>query len=289
MTLSRRTFAFASLTVPLGVALPTFTLPTFAAPASERALRAALSRIHAEAKSHAERLTRVSQLFIGKAFQLSPLGEGPDGDRDRDPIVSFERFDCVTYVEEVMALAWHADLDEAVARLQHIRYRGGVIDYGRRNHITMAQWIPENIAAGYLRDVTRDIAPKAARAARLVLTDASFTSEKGRALLLKKSERPLGVHALPILPLTALAAHAHELPHGSVLTTVRAAREHVPYRASHLGLVIARGAERYVRHAYQKSGKVIEDRIARFVARAKAPSSWPVTGFNVLRIAAAPP
>lgn len=284
MSFSRRTFSLAALLGPLGLAHP-----SDAEPAPHGAVRKALARIHREATSHAERVARVSQLFVGKTYRLSPLGEGPNGDRDRDPIVSFERFDCVTYVEEVMALSWHADLDQAITRLQEIRYTGGTIDYGRRKHITIAQWIPENVAAGYLRDVTRAIAPKAARDAQLVLTDAHFTSDEGRALLLKKSERPLGVYSVPILPIAALDEHARDLPPTSIITTVRAAREHVPYRASHLGVIVVRDHKRYVRHAYKKSGKVIEDRLERFLARAKAPSKWPVSGFNIVRIADKPP
>ena len=195
----------------------------------------------------------------------------------------FDRFDCVTYVEEVMALAWHADLDEAIAALQRVRYTNGVIDYGRRRHITMAQWIPENIAAGHVRDVTRELGDT--ETATLELSHACFTSEAGKRLLLKRSERPLGRFAVPVLSADALVRRVRQLPHGSVVTTIREARKNVPYRATHLGLVVVRGKRRYLRHAFQPSGKVIEQRLEAFVKRAAGSTGRALTGFNVLVIA----
>ena len=105
-------------------------------------------------------LIAFQRLFVGKKYVLSPLGEGEDGDRDADPLYDFDRFDCVTLTEEVMALSWRADLDDAINRLQDVRYTGGEVDYGKRKHITMAQWIPQNLKAGFVTDVTHRVGGK---------------------------------------------------------------------------------------------------------------------------------
>ncbi len=303
MKTSRRTFSLALLAAPSALlAAPSALLAAPSALASggdgtharpraldHAAMRKALRRIHETNEDHAARSLAISTLFLGKAYRHSPLGEGPDGDRDTDPIVDFEHFDCVTYAEEVMALAWHAQLDEAIARLQHIRYTHGRIDYGHRKHIMMAQWIPQNIAAGFVTDITRALAPRRASVARLELTDAHFESKKGKALRLAEDERPLGTHRVPIVAPNVLSGLGPRLPHGTLITTIRAARTHVPYRASHVGLIVERDGQRFVRHAHRGSAQVIEDSIARFIRRARGRSAWKVSGFNLLRIATRAP
>src|SRR6185503_18942525 len=63
-----------------------------------------------------------------------------------------------TFVETVMALSLESDLSAAEATLQRIRYKDGQVDYVHRNHFTELDWIPHNVWAGYLRDITADVA-----------------------------------------------------------------------------------------------------------------------------------
>ncbi|MBN1783778.1 MAG: DUF1460 domain-containing protein [Alphaproteobacteria bacterium] len=49
-------------------------------------------------------LEQHSEKFIGIRYQDSPLGEGPNALYDKDPLFRFDRFDCLTYVETVMAI-----------------------------------------------------------------------------------------------------------------------------------------------------------------------------------------
>ena len=57
----------------------------------------------------------LGECFLGVPYQESPLGEGvlPDA----DPVIRFDAFDCVTFVETVLA-----DCDEN--KLNHIRPHG---------------------------------------------------------------------------------------------------------------------------------------------------------------------
>lgn len=262
-----------------------FTLALLAAPASAHAasalddLQSKLKRIHDSSTSHAERLDRVSRLFVSKPYHLNPLGEGPQGDRDKDPIADFSRFDCVTYVEEVMALAKRSDLDEAITYLQRIRYLGGAIDYGLRKHITMAQWIPQNIAAGFIEDITRPVGGAEVTEATLVLTHADFESAKGKVLKLERDERPLGTHRVPIVSPAMLPEK--RLPPSTLITTIRARRQGVPYRASHIAFAAKPDT---VRHAHQTRGRVITESLDTFVKRARTANKWPLSGFNLTRV-----
>ena len=47
----------------------------------------------------ADRMDRVSQPLLGKPYVADPLGEGRG--YDKDPVVRYDIFDCLTFVEEV--------------------------------------------------------------------------------------------------------------------------------------------------------------------------------------------
>src|SRR5438045_2610372 len=49
------------------------------------------------------RVDRISQRFLGRNYAANPLGGGPESEEAFR--VSFDEFDCVTYVETVLALA----------------------------------------------------------------------------------------------------------------------------------------------------------------------------------------
>ncbi len=255
---------------------------------SEAAVTKAASSIFRQHSEHAERLTAISALFIGARYQLSPLGEGDRAGPDRDPIVRYDAFDCVTYVEQVMALSWYPSHRASSQKLQHIRYAHGKIAYAQRNHIMMAQWIPQNIRAGFVRDISAQLAPKRVRQARLRIQQEAFESKEGRALLYAPKQRPTGAFSVPIVPLKVMPSLVEKVPHGSIITTIRNERARVPYRASHVGLVIVKDGKRWIRHAHAPSGRVIEQPLRAFVARAQNPRKWPITGFNLLAIAQRP-
>ena len=50
-----------------------------------------------------ERLDLVSAKFLGTAYVASPLGEGTG--KDPDPLVRYDAVDCLTFVEEAIALS----------------------------------------------------------------------------------------------------------------------------------------------------------------------------------------
>jgi hypothetical protein len=259
------------------------------APQEHRRVAERLRAIHQDNAKHQQRIERVSALFMGKPFALSPLGEGPGAHTDKDPIVRFDRFDCVTYVEEVMALSWHADLNRAVDELQRVRYVAGRIRYGARKHIMMAQWIPLNVSAGFVRDITRSVGRGETKTATLRIAAQDFRSKKGSALELAARDQPHGSHSVDMVPLSRMPLLLERVPAGTIITTIRQSQQNVPYRASHVGLVIVQGGKRMIRHAHKPSGRVVQQPLAEFVAAARRFKSWPVAGFNLLAIASRPP
>ncbi len=108
----------------------------------------------------ARRIEDHSARFLGRPYVLGPLGEGPSGAYDKDPLYRFDVFDCTTFVETVMALSLAKDFGDFERLMNLIRYKDGVVSYVARNHFTDADWIANNVSAGLLRDITQTVAGK---------------------------------------------------------------------------------------------------------------------------------
>jgi hypothetical protein len=109
-------------------------------------------------QSMATRIEAISAKYLGAPYQLDPLGEGANGAIDRDPLIRFDVFDCQTYVETVIAEARASAAEPVADELRAIRYQGGVVDFGRRNHFPDADWIPHNVALGVVADISATVA-----------------------------------------------------------------------------------------------------------------------------------
>ncbi len=104
--------------------------------------------------SVADRMGSFSKLFLGCPYEANPL----IGTRDTPEVftASIEAFDCVTYVETVLALSLAESPDEFVDWLRRIRYEDGRVEWERRNHY-MTAWIRNNIRIGAVRRIAVDV------------------------------------------------------------------------------------------------------------------------------------
>jgi hypothetical protein len=105
-----------------------------------------------------EVIARVGRWFVGAPYTPSTLeAPGPEG-----LVVNLREFDCVTYVESMLALArviraGRTDFDAYKQELRNIRYRDGkLIDYPSRLHY-FSEWIADNDAKGIIADVTKSL------------------------------------------------------------------------------------------------------------------------------------
>ena len=97
----------------------------------------------------------------GLHFRGSPYAVGLlDASPEERLVVDLTQFDCVLYVEVVLAMALGIAVqdyayDSFKQRLQSLRYRDGSIDgYCSRLHY-FSEWIADNHARGHVQDVTR--------------------------------------------------------------------------------------------------------------------------------------
>lgn len=73
--------------------------------------------------------------YLGTKYISDPLGEATEP--DLDPLMRFDAFDCVTFVETCLS---NGDLQ----KLNKIRYHDGKIDFLHRNHFVESDWIENN-------------------------------------------------------------------------------------------------------------------------------------------------
>ncbi|MFT3913024.1 MAG: DUF1460 domain-containing protein [Anaeromyxobacteraceae bacterium] len=258
-------------------------------PAARPPPDAAIARALATAPAGAARAVAATAPLRGAPYALDALGEADD--RDPDPRFRLDAFDCMTFVETAVALGNAASLEEARRLLDLVRYEGPPALASRR-HEVLSQWIPQNVAAGWVRDVAAEVAPGAVvREEKVYSREAwALVRRAGRAIPgLPRARLPVGTFAVDVVPLDALAAAAPRIPAGTIAFVVRDDAPDRPSRVSHAGLVFeGPGGERWVRHATSTVGvaRVIEEPLSRYVERnRKARPAWRVVGLALVQIA----
>ena len=177
----------------------------------------------------AERLLSMSAGFLDTPYGNSPLGEGRG--KDPDPMIRFDEADCLTFVEETMAMSLAASAADVSPLLQQIRYAGEP-SFVERNHLMEAQWLPNNVKKGFLRDITQDLAGASVRVVNKHLTERAWTSKLAQALELPKERQLTGDFPITIVPRSAALEVAKRAPAGTVMIVVRDDRPRLPDRKS---------------------------------------------------------
>ena len=144
-----------------------------------------------------QRIELISQWFLGLPHEHDPLGEGAQ--EDADPLTRYDLFDCLTFVEEVLALALAGDPAHATEVRLDLRYDGRA-DYAARRHFMELQWLPDNVERGYLVDTTASYGDVVHREREVDLAMWRNWADRPR-FAYEDAELPIGTMALDILPL----------------------------------------------------------------------------------------
>lgn len=107
-----------------------------------------------------QRISFISAQFLGKPYENGPLGEGLEDEYDQFPLYRMDAFDCVTYVETVLALSFANNLQEFKQYIRRIRYQKGHVSFIHRNHFTDLDWNQNIQRSGMVKDITRTIKNK---------------------------------------------------------------------------------------------------------------------------------
>lgn len=110
-------------------------------------------------KMDLSRLLSVSQYFLSCPYVLNPLGDGPNDLFDQRPHYRLDVFDCVTYVNMVLALALSHDQDEFLQYAAKVNYVLGKLRYAARHHFMSVDWNVSNQQLGIVKDITTEMLP----------------------------------------------------------------------------------------------------------------------------------
>jgi hypothetical protein len=189
----------------------------------------------------AERVCVVSAQLMGSPYLREPL----QGSADSPEVftASMKGFDCVTYIETVLALARSTTPQHFVDTLRRIRYANGDIEWLERNHY-MTQWIRNNVRAGFVKPVSR------LRAA--VMKDRVLNT----------------VHGLPARRSRFSCVPKHLMMRSRQLRTgdlvfFASTRPHLD--VFHCGIVVNNTEGLFLRHASRSQGAVVEQPLSEFL------------------------
>ncbi|MGQ0506211.1 MAG: N-acetylmuramoyl-L-alanine amidase-like domain-containing protein [Myxococcaceae bacterium] len=230
-----------------------------------------------------ERLIAASEGFLGTPYVISPLGEGPGTLPDPDPLSRFDAVDCLTFVEEALALALSKRPDEFEGLLTRIRYRGAV-SYVERNHLMEASWIPSNVKKGFIEDVTDQYGGADTVLTQKTLTERSWSSVSSQALALPPDHQPKGTFPLRMIPLEKVPHHAARVPSGTLLVVIRSDLPLKATRITHVGFVVQKGKRTFLRHAARTFARTVDEDLASFLARNSKYGKWKVDGVSLFAV-----
>lgn len=228
-----------------------------------------------------DRIKAITQPWVGTtAYLLGALGEA-DG-IDPQPVTRYDAFDCLTFVEEVMALALSPDPARAHEVRMALRYRDGApFTYANRRHFMLAEWISGTEDEGWTRDITADL-PGAERRSKEVTAETWANWGPRRDFPLLDARLPVGTLDYHVLPLDVVEQDMDVIPDGALVWTVRVSSPRVPIVVTHVGFKIP--AERpTLRHASKLgSGGVRDHSLAWYIEHQRTYDYWPVDGFLVM-------
>lgn len=200
-------------------------------------------RTVAKQASVADRIEALSRRFIGYPYQTNPL----IGSADRAEVftASLQRFDCVTYIETIVALAHASNFDEFADSLRHIRYDGGRIEWRWRNHY-IARWIRNNLREQILKSIALRAVPTVANERVLNVVDG-LPAQRARMKWVPKRAFP------------RLKPH---LKTGDLIFFV-STRKHLD--VFHAGIIKRDDNALLMRHASRSRGGVVEQKLGDFL------------------------
>ncbi|HVF90795.1 MAG TPA: N-acetylmuramoyl-L-alanine amidase-like domain-containing protein [Blastocatellia bacterium] len=203
------------------------------------------------------RIDLISEAFLARPYAANPLGGGPG--QPETLTASLEAFDCVTYIETVLALALSGisgDAAEFLDLLRRIRYEDGEVAWQKRNHY-MTGWAENNESAGFVRNITDG--PLAEKITRTLSVVEGLPARRVTFQLFRKRK---------------LASISARIETGDLILFASAKRN---LDFFHTGFLIERDGELRLRHATRSAGAVVEQPLPDFLDRFR------MSGFVLLR------
>jgi len=194
-------------------------------------------------RSAGSRIDVLSRHFLGHSYKPNPL----IGSADTVEVftASLDGFDCVTYIETIVALARASNVDDFTEWLRRIRYERGRIQWERRNHY-MTLWILNNVREGIIRPVSMPTVPILSRE-RVLNVVPGLAAQRTRVKCVPKP-------AVPRLE-----------PHLQSGDLIFFASTRKNLDVFHAGIIVRDGKKVFMRHASRSQGSVVEQELSEFL------------------------
>lgn len=207
-----------------------------------------------------KRIEMVGRFFLGKPYKSGTLNEA----QAEMPVINLRELDCVTFVENVLALALLDNYTTIsvrgfVSNIVKLRYRNGKItDYTSRLHYS-TDWLYEMERLHYLNDVTASLGGKP------YLPNVGFMSkhpsrypplaaDKQLVKQMQDIERSVNKRTYHYIPKAEIKAIANKIHTGDILLITT----NIPgLDTSHLGIAVKKGRKIYLMHASSTGKKVV--------------------------------
>src|SRR5271170_3217541 len=201
------------------------------------------------------RIEVISRHFLGRPYEANPL----IGSADSAEVftASIDRFDCVTYIETVVALARASTVNGFIEWLRKIRYERGRIQWERRNHY-MTGWIRNNVRAGIIKPISMPAVPILSRERVLNVVPGLDPQRIRVKCVPKRAARRLEPY----------------LQSGDLIFFVSTRKN---LDVFHAGIIVRDGKTVLMLHASRSQGHVVEQELSNFVKANR------MSGFIIMR------
>lgn len=226
------------------------------------------------------RMRAVSDALLDRPYESDPLGEGQGV--DADPFARYDAFDCLTFLEEVLALALAPEPEHAADVRNALRYGSGPRTYAGRRHFMELQWVPGNIEDGWLVDTTAEYGTVVELHRDVTLQTWKSWGRRVR-FAHADDELPVGPMELDVLPLARAREVVDAIRPGSLILTVRVDRPPVPIWVTHVGFVLPDAERPTVRHSTKMGkGSSRDHGLDWYLGHLETYRNWPVLGISIL-------
>ncbi|MFY7698527.1 MAG: N-acetylmuramoyl-L-alanine amidase-like domain-containing protein [Legionella sp.] len=261
-----------------------------------------------------ERIKWISKQLINKPYLLGALGEGAQAQFDQFPLYRMDAFDCETFVDTVLAVAFSINLNSFQQCIRNIRYQSGVVSFVTRNHFTCIDWNKNNQKQYFIKDITRQFTNKSeqkiAKIATAIIDKPSWyrhlsnqairikaiqpAEAKQRLVTLQNQSKAVSseISTIAYLPLSILFDEHGEanmyvfkqIPQAAIIEIIRPnwdLRNQIgtALNVSHLGFAIWEHDKLWFRQASSILGKTTDIDLITYLKQAK--KSPTIKGINV--------
>jgi hypothetical protein len=226
----------------------------------------------------------LSRRYLDVPFVDNATGDGPGSGVDERSMLRRDAFDCITYVETVLAEHLALVLGNPLENvLRALRYGNAPPSFARRHHFARHDWVPNAMSFGFIHDVTDSTLASIPLRRRewsyepegwLNRTARSRFQSADATALKRVAEEAKGLPtrrvSFRVAPLSQFRPAPRGEPEPQATKALEAIEdEHlvlfVGSRGEHLGWLIPRRTGAVLRHASRERRVVREDHLLRFI------------------------